>query len=752
MGQYTKGKYESYAADCLHGQKASCICGCPFNLDIRAFIGKIKIKSFSAAYRLYRNKVVFPEIVSKLCPAPCRAACVLKDKSIDLPLLEKTCALAMSDKSPNRYNMPKKPQSVVIIGAGLSGLACAQKLASKSYDVTVYERADSIGGRLLEIMPSEEFLADIEAQFRFAEYKLRAGTEVASLEELPCDAVYIATGRGGADFGLAEGMHAPSLSTKKPGIFLGGALIGASDMEAIMQGAIAASSIETYFQTGQMGGIEETFHQSKCALLISDGAGKAAPPVKPASPEQCYTPEEAVTEAGRCLLCDCTACRDNCELMQSVGKMPKRLVDDAIVSLFPVAGLEGQRIATRTIASCQQCGACVQNCPKDIDMELFYRDFRRLLVQDKTFPAAFHDYFIRDMEFSGSGDYYLARSAPDGKRSGYAFFPGCQLGGADPDYVLKTYRHLLDKLPGTALMLACCGIPAEWAGEQDMLESHVKKLHADWERLGKPALIFACPTCEKAFMRFQPEIERVSLYEILEKTGLPNGRAAAGKKEAAIYDPCSSRYFPAAQESVRRLAAGAGYSLTEIVSSKENAKCCSYGGHTHMANPRLVDSVTKKRVSESDAPYITYCSNCRDTFLAAGKDSLHILDVVFGLKPSGERPNRSKNRFNRRALRPLLLNEFWGEHADMPEDVRKALNMNDELRQKLSTSFILEEDILTTINESEASGRVIKDASTGVCHAHAEIGALTYWAAYTALGDGTYLLHSAYSHRMKIEE
>ena len=751
MGQYSKGKYESYAADCLNGQKASCICACPFNLDVRTLINKIKIKSFSAAYRLYRNQVVFPEIVSALCPAPCRKACVLKGKPIDLPLLEKTCVASMRDKTPNRYNMPKKPQSIAIIGAGLSGLACAQKLASKNYDVTVYEKADSIGGRLWELMSPEEFLKDIETQFQFAQYELHTGTEITTLEALQYDAVYIATGKNGDDFGLADGMHAPSLSTQKSGVFLGGRLIGGSDMEAIMQGAVAAASIEKYIQTGQMGGIEETFHQSKCSLEFPIITGDTKPPVQPAS-FQYYTPEEAVMEAGRCLLCNCTACRDNCELLQSVGKLPKRLVDDAIVSLFPVAGLEGQRIATRTIASCQQCGACAQSCPKDIDMELFYRDFRQLLVQDKTFPAAFHDYFIRDMAFSASDDSYLAHSAPDGKHSGYAFFPGCQLGGSNPEYVLKTYQYLLDKMPGTALMMACCGIPAEWAGEKGILESHLAKLRTDWERLGKPVLILACPTCQKAFARFLPEIESVSLYEIIEKKGLPEGCAAVQKETAAVFDPCASRYFPVAQESVRRLAANAGYSLVELESSRDNAKCCSYGGHTHLANPKLVDTVTRNRIGESDAPYITYCANCRDTFLAAGKDSLHILDVAFGLLPAPEKPNRSKSRLKRRTLKPLLLGEFWGEHLDMPEDPGKVLKMSDELKQKLSMLFILEEDILRTIRESEASGRVIKDASSSVCHAHMEIGAITYWATYTTLEGGSYSLRSAYSHRMEIEE
>jgi len=100
----------------------------------------------------------------------------------------------------------------------------------------------------------------------------------------------------------------------------------------------------------------------------------------------------------------------------------------------------------------------------------------------------------------------------------------------------------------------------------------------------------------------------------------------------------------------------------------------------------------------------------------------------------------------------MLLNAFWGEHMDMPKDPGAALKMSEELKEKLSASFILEEDILTTIKKSEASGRVIKDASTCALIAHMEIGALTYWAVYTALEDGTYLLHSAYTHRMKIEE
>ena len=129
-----------------------------------------------------------------------------------------------------------------------------------------------------------------------------------------------------------------------------------------------------------------------------------------------------------------------------------------------------------------------------------------------------------------------------------------------------------------------------------------------------------------------------------------------------------------------------------------------------------------------------------------------MLDIVWDLMPSQGKPNRSKSRLNRRSLKPMLLKEFWRERAEPPEDSGRVLKMSGELREKLSASFILEEDILRTIREAEASGRIARDEASGVCHAHLEIGAITYWARYSALEDGSYLLHGAYSHRMEIEE
>ena len=316
MDQSKKGFYESFANECLQGKKASCVCACPFNMDIPSFNKMIQIKSYSGAYRSFREQVVFPEIVAKLCPAPCMNKCVYKDEPLNMPLLEKICCEQMKNKKPNRYNMPKKPYRIAIIGAGLAGLTCALKLGMKSYDVVVYEKSDRIGGHLYDVLPEEEFMPCIENQFMYTKYELVTGKEIKDLSEIQADAVFVATGEGGNDFGLTEGMHRPSLSSTTDSMFIGGRVIGSDDMEAIFDGMIASFSIERYIQIKKMGGLPESFHVSDCEIPVPAKALREQPPqIKPASPEG-YTPEESVEESSRCLDCRCTGCYEHCELMQ----------------------------------------------------------------------------------------------------------------------------------------------------------------------------------------------------------------------------------------------------------------------------------------------------------------------------------------------------------------------------------------------------------------------------------------------------
>ncbi len=743
--------YEPFAAACVHGELPSCSVSCPLNLDVREMVRHVREGNFTAAYKTYRVKAVFPEIVANLCDEPCRAGCVRKDldESISLRLLEKACVEFAGARDIPSFNLPPRTKRIVVIGAGLSGLTCAVRLAAKSYPVTVYEKSDRLGGRLWDLLAPEIFLPALRAQLEASGCVVRLETEVASLDEVEGDAIVVATGEGGNTFGLLEGVDRQSFGTMQPGKFVVGNLLGTTPVEDIAQGRIAAFSAEKYLKVGAMDGMPETLRQTQCALVTDLAGVRSEKAVAPGS-QGTYDEKAASAEAERCLLCDCTFCSDGCELFGAFRKMPKQMVSEAMASLHA----KTSKGATRVMSSCNLCGLCGKVCPQGIDMGRFYRDFRIFKQEDGLLPPAFHDFFMRDMQFANE-EAYLACAAPGHTQAGHVFFPGCQLAAGDPRHVELTYHYLLQHIPDLALILGCCGAPAEWAAETAMRDEVAERLTHEWERLGRPEFVFACPTCRLQFERHMPEIKGTSLYSLLLDVGLPE--LEAGERQAAcVFDPCSSRYDESAQQSVRRIAEQAGISLTELPYSGEKSQCCGWGGHIAAANPKLLDTIVRNRVSAESLPYITYCANCQEVFSRRGKAARHILDVVLGLDEA-ERPTASlgQRRANRMAAKRTVLAREWGlDVTDAGEDLQRGgegLTIPDELLTRMYDERILESDVRRTIEYCESTGNAVYDPSRQVYMGHLRIGVITYWVEY-AKSDQGYTLTNVFSHRMEIVE
>ena len=106
----------------------------------------------------------FPEFTGRVCPAPCEGACVLgiTNPPVTIKNIESTI---VNRGFENGWIKPEPPESrtgrkVAIVGSGPAGLAAADQLNSVGHEVTVYERADRIGGLLMYGIPNMKLEKD----------------------------------------------------------------------------------------------------------------------------------------------------------------------------------------------------------------------------------------------------------------------------------------------------------------------------------------------------------------------------------------------------------------------------------------------------------------------------------------------------------------------------------------------------------------------------------------------------------------
>jgi NAD(P)H-dependent glutamate synthase small subunit len=152
----------------LHTQGARCMdCGVPFcqsenGCPVDNLIPEwndlvYQGRWLDALDRLHKTNN-FPEFTGRVCPAPCEGSCVLginnppvTIKNIENAIIERGFAEGWVTPNPPKFRTGKK---VAVIGSGPAGLAAAAQLNSAGHTVTVFERADRIGGLLMYGIPN----------------------------------------------------------------------------------------------------------------------------------------------------------------------------------------------------------------------------------------------------------------------------------------------------------------------------------------------------------------------------------------------------------------------------------------------------------------------------------------------------------------------------------------------------------------------------------------------------------------------
>ena len=379
-------------------------------------------------------------------------------------------------------------------------------------------------------------------------------------------------------------------------MFLGGSLCGSDTVRAIADGLQAATVMEQYLKTDIM-----TQPKNQTGTLLDYKANRRVdkPETAPADGSS-YTKEETIQEAARCLRCSCDACLRRCDMMEYYKKLPPRIAEEVYFTIHPSSLWGKETFAKRMMETCNQCSACKDACPRSLDLGELIRDARGIMRRMGKQPWVFHDFWLRDMEHAVT-EGYLARTPNGTEKSGVVYFPGCQLGGSDPRYVLESYKWIKERRPDAALWLSCCGVPAIWAGDEKQTETLHEKLRADWIALGSPEVIFACPTCKKTFSRYFPEMKGRFIYEWMAKEGVVPLRTldSAG---FSVFDPCRSRDEPSLQAAVRILSERSGAKLVPLPAEGKEARCCSWGGHVSIANPDFAEKQTNARITQKRPP------------------------------------------------------------------------------------------------------------------------------------------------------
>ncbi|WP_336029612.1 glutamate synthase subunit beta [Geodermatophilus sp. FMUSA9-8] len=151
-GVYPVAALRQQAARCMDCGIPFCHHGCPLGNLIPEWNDLARRDDWRDAIERLHATNNFPEFTGKLCPAPCEGSCVLNLQ--DSPVTIKQIEWEIIDQAFERGHVePQAPaertgKRVAVVGSGPAGLAAAQQLTRAGHDVTVYERADKVGGLL----------------------------------------------------------------------------------------------------------------------------------------------------------------------------------------------------------------------------------------------------------------------------------------------------------------------------------------------------------------------------------------------------------------------------------------------------------------------------------------------------------------------------------------------------------------------------------------------------------------------------
>ena len=378
---------------------------------------------------------------------------------------------------------------------------------------------------------------------------------------------------------------------------------------------------------------------------------------------------------------ECGRCQSQCPAWHTEKPLsPKLLImamrDHALAKIGTdkaqdklVGSAHENAISLDVLWSCTTCGACVEECPVDIEHVDHIVNMRRFQVLvESEFPTELGNTF-RNLEKAGNpwGANRADRDAwikevdfpitviesviPDDVE--YLFWVGCA--GAYEERAKKTTKAVAELLYMSGVKFGvlgkketCTGDPARRSGNEFLYQilsrENIETLQETFGTRGVKKVVVTCPHCFTTIGRDYKQqgfelqmVHHTQLLNQLVKEGRlkPIAPAAADAKKLTYHDPCYLGRHNQIYEPPRELLESAGVEVSEMPRNQERSFCCGAGGGRMWMEEKIGSRINLNRVDEAIATgaeeVAVGCPFCRVMIsdgMVAKESSVEVLDVA----------------------------------------------------------------------------------------------------------------------------
>lgn len=326
--------------------------------------------------------------------------------------------------------------------------------------------------------------------------------------------------------------------------------------------------------------------------------------------------------------------------------------------------------------ACTTCGACMQECPVDIEHIDTIVDLRRNLVMaESRFPAEAGT-LLRNLEGTSNpwgmpqgqradwAERRAVRVLEDGDRAPeYLYWVGCA--GSFDDRAKVISRAVVEVLERAGVSFAilgprelCTGDPARRMGHEYLFQTFAERNIETMKAAGVTKVIANCPHCFNTLRNEYPDYG--GTFEVIHHSQLIAGLVADGRLRptgrvdatVAYHDPCYlGRHNDVYRDPRRVLASVPGVQTVEMPRHAERGLCCGAGGARMWMEERIGKRINQERMDEAASTgadtvgvACPYCLIMLDDGARGRGDATVVLDIAqvversLGPEPDARRP------------------------------------------------------------------------------------------------------------------